>query len=485
MALKGIPEMAGGCLLGYVTLYLLEQPADTLLYFIVSWCGLFGSFLFPNRFQISIILLIISISIGRPFYFGEISSMHKGGALSPTEFYLSDFWLLVLVGYRLFDVKARFLIHQQWWRIDFAIVMLLVWCIFSAIASDHRFLGFAEVIKMLKVTLLYFLISRIREKSDIVTLCIGLLVALILQSTMVAYLYFGGEMPFNLFQNVDIEEVSEFEARRIGSTLGGSASVAMFFELLIPIAFSLYLCKVGSVYYKGVIIIVTLLAFGAMSCTFSRTGLATLCVSILTFSWYIIKCKGLGISLLKLMLGISILVPMLGVYVASILPRLDRDYLDRSKEYRAIYNEIAELMVYDNPIVGVGLNSFYENVQRYGGYRIANMELYGVHNVYLAFAAEAGLPCILILIWIYIESFLLAKRSMVSTHLFIKALSGGILAAITGLFFVSNNMEMGFKYAVPIWWYLWILLGILVAISKFDQQSLNIRSFDWAQRNKR
>ena len=223
--------------------------------------------------------------------------------------------------------------------------------------------------------------------------------------------------------------------------------------------------------FKKLLILVTLfLGIGAMSCTLSRTGLVALCVSGLILAVYLIYCKGLNVSLSKILLWALIVSPILIIYVLSILPRLDTSYIDQSAEYRMIYNQIAIEMVYKHPFLGIGVNSFFENAPLYSSYRLASMELYGVHNVYLAFASQLGIPSVLILLWILFEVIILVRKNMLIQDPYIKVYTGGIFSAVTAYYLITNNLEMGL-YMVPTWQYLWLLIGMLLALAKIGDKN--------------
>ncbi|UFS69342.1 O-antigen ligase family protein [Geomonas sp. RF6] len=465
----GLPACAAiGIAVGAAALAALELQKD-LSIFTVLVLFLFPATLWcPDRTRAQMILMILSFCVGRSFYVGEVYAGHHGGSQGLGEFFLSDVWLMLLLaswGTSKGDGGVKGIS-----RLDCAVLALLLWCLVSVVAAGGTLLGFADLLRIVKVTLLYFYLSRnLRDETEVKIVCYTLLFTLAAQALSIIYMYLGGTMPFNHFQNAEMEEAELFTMRRIGGTLGITGT-AVFFELMIPLAISFIFFAAGRA--------LTLLAWplfvlGMISVVFtaSRTSIAVLFLAVLIlWPWAFLRERARRVQLLSFA---AVFLVLMAFFAWMALPRLEASYMNHSMEARGSYTVIAKEIIADRPVFGVGLNSFYENAPRYSGFRGAVSQLYGVHNVYLSFGAETGLAGIVILGWIFVEALVFAFTNQRRGTPFVRALSLGIAAALCGSFLISSNLGMGFKYLYTIWSYLWLFLALLAAMHRMVKKEGN------------
>ena len=137
-----------------------------------------------------------------------------------------------------------------------------------------------------------------------------------------------------------------------------------------------------------------------------------------------------------------------------------------SAQARIPMMQVAFSIIRENPIFGIGLNNYNEVMCFYDMYVLLPSPIFAVHNVYLFFASEIGIPGLLILLYIigviYKKSYFIFKQNC--DHL--QYITFGIMIGITAYLLIHANVGMGFKYMVPIGNLLWLQFGLVFAIEK-------------------
>jgi O-antigen ligase len=131
--------------------------------------------------------------------------------------------------------------------------------------------------------------------------------------------------------------------------------------------------------------------------------------------------------------------------------------LDRSAATRILLWEAALQMIRDEPLLGVGYGRFGELVQGY----LPDIGYRDVHNTYLLFAAEMGIPGLLVLLWVLggvlREAVFLCRRA---PDRFFRGVGLGFAGGMAGLLVVCvfGSRITSFE----IFGYFWVLAAIVV-----------------------
>jgi O-antigen ligase len=124
-----------------------------------------------------------------------------------------------------------------------------------------------------------------------------------------------------------------------------------------------------------------------------------------------------------------------------------------------------------NPVLGVGLNLFPENV---GDYDVRHVSLYRwpVHNIYLLWLSETGIVgtagMVVFLIWAAFRIIRATAAEQPLTSLLAVGFAGGVLAL-----YVGELASFGTRFD-PVAAVFYILLGVMVAMGRTSDRPVTL-----------
>jgi probable O-glycosylation ligase (exosortase A-associated) len=181
---------------------------------------------------------------------------------------------------------------------------------------------------------------------------------------------------------------------------GNPNDLALMLNLIIPLAGALALSSRGAarLFASGVV----LLSIGGVIVTFSRAGFLALAAIFFMFLLALVRRKssGAAIALLVVALSVPMMLPTTYVERLSTITNLEQD---KTGSAQGRYKDlgIALEVVSHNPIIGVGLGQDMIALNQARG-------LYtwrSVHNVYLQYAVDLGIPGFLLFAWLHLLCF--------------------------------------------------------------------------------
>ena len=461
--------LLSGTIVGSLIVCFANLSTEWMLYTYFALIFASLSLIITNKKRYFQFLVILTISVGRPFLVEKPFSIHLGGAQNVPEFFMSDIWLFILLLIwmsNFFKTKQGIKLNIQ--HIEIAIVLLFGWSCLSVIHARNYEYGFYEIIRMIKQFLLFLYFSHnIKTKKDVKFVVLCLMTVLCIQSCISIFQYLGGKMPFGFFQEIDIEEETT-GARRVGGTLYGISALSQFLQLLIPIALAL------AFYYKEKkwqFPYWTLFSLGtiALIFTFTRSAILSLILSILAIMiiQLVYKKSNRLLFFSRAILIIMIMCVIFIVMQKEIILRFTADD-GGSARARIPMMIVALSIIAKNPVFGIGLNNYNEIMGFYDMYVKLGKPIHAVHNVYLFFASEIGVPGLLILLYIigiiYKKTYTILKQHWG----LLQYVTIGIISSVTGYLLILANVAMGFKHLVPIGNLFWLQLGLIVAIENIE-----------------
>ena len=202
-------------------------------------------------------------------------------------------------------------------------------------------------------------------------------------------------------------------------TMGHSSNYAKLSGLLIPSALSaIFFSATGrQKFFGGITWAITSIA---LMLTISRAGIATWVITPLLLGLGLVQLRivnlrrFIAMSLLPLLFTAMILLYIGGERFQS---RVRDD--DGSLSLRKPMFEVAINMIKEHPLLGVGLNN-YTLVQRRYDHTPEDISVRypdsSVHNLYLLYAAEMGIPGLMLFLWfvglLLKDSLSLANRAI-------------------------------------------------------------------------
>jgi len=380
---------------------------------------------------------------------------------------LTDALVLLLFCYWLF--RLVFLKDAHSWkfpsRISVPVLSLFGTSLLSLVGAPDRLLSCYEIIRLLKMILLYFVVANLILEKDLKWILIALLAGVISQSIIgllqreqnsVLGLSLFGETETLMQQNLGyIQPIS-----RVGGTIGHPNRLAMYLGLTLPTALACFILSDRKLY--KILSLVTLgMGLTALVFTLSRAGWAALSLSILLVlvaAFFKTKKKApvifqaLVFFLILLITGLS--------FHSIIAGRLSFD--DQGAAHmRLPLIKIALRIIRDHPLWGIGFGNYLKTLPVYGDPWEPFTMHTKVHNLYLLIGAEMGLPGLIsylsllsLLLWASLRVF---KRGDGPVSITAIGVFGGIVA-----FALHSLVDFVEITRIPI---LWFFAGLITGLS--------------------
>ncbi len=189
--------------------------------------------------------------------------------------------------------------------------------------------------------------------------------------------------------------------------------LALTLNLILPLAIGLFL-DAGRFLAKAILLCAIALSIGAVIATFSRSGFLTLAVIGLFYAWRLVWRGRAALVAVVVVLGIGAAPFLPGHYWdrLSTITAIEQDASGSAQE-RWNDSKAAASYVAGNPIIGAGIGQGTLAMNEVRGDRWLK-----VHNVYLEYAVELGLPGLvlfLLLLGSSLRNAALAQR--IAAHL--------------------------------------------------------------------
>jgi O-antigen ligase len=198
---------------------------------------------------------------------------------------------------------------------------------------------------------------------------------------------------------------------RISGYEGGSGLVsnpndlALMLNLVLPIAGSL-IVSAKSASGRCVAAIAAALGAVAVVLTFSRAGFLTLATTSLLFTWWLLRRRAPGKAAVLLIAGLST-IPLMPKGYADRLSTITDIEADQtgSAEGRWRDYQVALGVVAQNPIFGAGIGQDILAMNESRG-----DDWVSVHNAFLEYAVDLGIPGLVLFVWLYITCVRSARK---------------------------------------------------------------------------
>ena len=393
---------------------------------------------------------------------------HFGGAQAQPVVSLVDFPIVLLAILFITDLGLGRRRLPAWTGLDTAIAVVMGLSLASVMNTTEHALLFFEMARYLKYLVLYWALRTCVGRSDWIWGFTAVSLAVMAFQGVIAlaqyFLYFTIPVPVGGVSESAFELVGGELIQRVTGFLGHSNTFAAY--LLVPISLGLLLLVTRvRVVWRLAALPALALGIVALLLTFSRNGL--LCLGILA-----VLVPGLAIAtgrlpratpviVVALALVLVLLVFGFGVdevtlrswglfpegagqgLVSSILTRIVYDP-GKAMESRFDLLKIAVEMVRQHPLLGIGLNSFEENMALYDRAGTVQILQQPVHNVFALAAAETGLPSLVA--WLVAGALLLARAWRLMRRGGEAAfLAGAFGVAVLVVLTVANNFDVSLR----------------------------------------
>lgn len=424
-----------------------------------------------KRFFLTFFVFSIPICVGKSFFYQAYA-----GGVHEISINLIDIFLVILYflwGVELLskrDIKINFFPQTTIPALFFIGISLL-----SISKSKHIDLSLFELIRMIKVFLIYFYIANnIRTKRDIKYVLIFLLLGVFCQSLIAVYQKFTDtSLGLGLFGETELikQHLGYGLVSRVGGTIGISNALATYLILLLPLSLTLLFIQLPKI-YKALSLIVLISGTIALIFTLSRGAWVSFVISIFLVYIAILSKKQMRIkSFAKICLSIIILLALITSLSGPIVSRFT------SYDYESAYSRIPMMrdaweVIKANPILGIGLNNYSAVILKYDVIGIhRSWQPTVVHNIYLLIAAETGIFGLIAFLW-FISVMCWKMWQFIKTR---DGLDFGIaLGIFAGLFsfLIYSMVGPDYRFYSVIQILFWFLCGYFLAIENVNKEKV-------------
>ena len=287
-------------------------------------------------------------------------------------------------------------------RILGAVLLFLGACLLSTANSQARMMSLFQVLMVAKLFLLYYvvLVDSIGSKREIYLVVAILTASMFIQSFIgITQALTGVDVNF-LRTGKAVAEIYHFSDGliRATGTVGQPNSLSAYILPLMLLNITLlYLGRAGAIR-----LLLTITALFALVMTFSRGGWIGFIVALALMP-ALLRQERNARPQARMILVASLLLCMVAAS-PWVYDRLTGDDANSAMS-RLPLVKIAGRMIVDNPLTGVGVNTFMIAYPRYLSHDLYDVYKDRVHNQYLLMFAEAGLAGLLAYLWLLASLF--------------------------------------------------------------------------------
>jgi O-antigen ligase len=428
-----------------------------------------------RRTLLVLLIVFIFFWIDKNFYFQQD---HTGGAFG-LSVGLLDFVLITYFFYLLisafqtnspfFTIKNRFTLP---WLLYLGVSLL------TLINSISPNLTILEILRLGKgVLIFYFALNIIQNQTDLRIVSLTLTIMLAFQC-FIGFLQFALQktLGFHLLGEDAIifrEQLMEgSEITRISGTFGNPHSFASIIGFILPVLLGLALVESSKklrLLYLGTFIA----GFLALIITFSRIVIFTTIISLAILIYLgnkrrLIRLKSKRTILGLIFISLIIAAPLLPGFIKRIA------FADPgSAGVRQDFNLVSLQMLKNNPLFGIGLNTYTEYLLEHGDPQGLNDRMPKgeavEHNLFMLTIAETGIIGFLSFIWLIV----LILRTALSVCSAQPAIVMFAIAGFSGFVNFLMRSLISFEYRLDqVFIFFWLMAGFIAATAKLSKQEL-------------
>ncbi|MFO7888937.1 MAG: O-antigen ligase family protein [bacterium] len=398
-------------------------------------------------FLIRILVFLMPFAIG--FYYMVVSG--KDDAV-----YACDVMLFFLYLYWFWETNGFKSQRIYYDKILLLYLALIIWALFPVgfVVSQSSLL-FA-VFTWIKCFFLFFYITnRIKSKEQLWIIIDVLLIALLFQGLVGSFQKISGRTLGLSFLGERQRVFLRASHGRARGTLGFPNQYAAYMIMIMPLAVTMFIYSKKGLKKLWYLVILIASSIGWIT-SLSRSGWLGMAGALVVIFFLMNKAAQVNLkAFFLLVFGILIISFLVFIFGEQVLSRVQNV---GTQQYRMLMIRMSLDMTAANPIFGVGLWNY--QFHSFGDFRY----WHAVHNMFLRFAAETGIPGFLLFMAIIYNSFKNCIQSLRFRDRFLNytalGIMGGQLAFIIAAMFNPQYQHYRHKFLF------WFLIGLGIAVKR-------------------
>lgn len=449
-------------------LFLLSTQLDTRWFFFLFGLSLMVliSLAFPNRKDFYLLCLVFSVPIGINLHIDlTTSTVYRSThafMVSVSHIPMAALLIIHLFNRRTLGPKRDSIFSRV-----IPLVGLMAACIGSLVFSEDRFFGLFDVYSLFTSAVLFVCVASVVEDLRDLRLSIMVLtLSVALQGVLArAQEWTGSSLGLEFFGSRPVMEspVGLSSISRASGTLLHPNSLALFFDLTLPLVFSLLFCPMRTS-RKLSILAGFLLGMAGLFATLSRGGMAATLVALaIVFFVQMGKRAGLFKTGVATAAAAILAAFLLFGSPTSVQERfLKHDY--GTSQGRLMLMKVTARLIRNLPLWGTGPNNFVSVAQRYDNTpeQIVTFWNAPVHNLFLFIAGEIGLPGLVFFCLFLLGVMLSPAPAIRSPDPFLSSAGLGLFACFVAFVLHCQVDYCSWTHFVP----LWFMAGLAVSVGR-------------------
>ena len=413
-----------------------------------------------RRWLLAVMILDIPLECGTHLGFrpdAAVLGAIEGFDLSLTSLALAGLWVGWLFSARARNEKLQFSVH--WPIVAYTLVAAASWFV----ATDGT-LSLFQIFLLAQMLLFYvYVSSNVHFRREVAGIVWLLLIGAALESVLVIAMALTG-YDFVVLRHIGIKAQMVLPGPKGGFTRpGGSVGSPNYTSAYFGILMTLAVCVWQSEAlrrWRGLAMLVFILAAVALACTYSRGGWIAVVLSLAILGVSRWKQGGLSRKTAATCIAGLVLAAAFLFVPNPISARALGDD-EGSAHSRIPLMHLAFRVIEANPVIGVGANNFGTVMNDYAGSEFRHEWIYTVHNQFLLVCAETGVIGLMAYLWIMLNVIRRGWRLWrVGDELF-SPLALGMLAALCGL---MSHMFVDIFSGRAVVQMVWLFAALLTAM---------------------
>jgi O-antigen ligase len=389
--------------------------------------------------RVLLVVALIDLPLGFDINVGYSDSVAKLGGISGFNLSLTTGCLIVLYAMWLGEVLGGG--SQSRWRAPIGLcippLLYLASVVLSLTVARDVTLSSYELFMLLQIFLLYlYIVSTVRGDGEVLLLVAALLFGLVFESLFILaqrYLGPGFHLP-GITNRIDAGIAASGLSTRLGGTLGSPNTAGSYLALLLPVALAVTIAPLAR-RYKLLAAVGFVLGVAALVDTLSRGGWIAFAISCGLVCLVAVQRRWLPLVIPAAVAGVLAMVMLISALPLqhAVLRRLTgNDY--GSAHSRVDLAHMAENVIRDHPVFGVGANNYALVLPQYETARFSQAWHYTVHDKYLLVWAETGIVGLVAFLGFLLSTVGRGARAVRQSNRLRAILALGLTAGVVGQF---------------------------------------------------